>query len=470
MENRQSASLVDVFERALEVILARVSVLAPGRQGENRPLRTIGVACSGGLDSSALLHLAYRHAADHGIALYAFHVHHGISPNADSWLVHCERECVRLGIRFDVRRISVATRKRDGVEQAARISRYAALGEMCRLHQVPLLLTAHHLDDQAETVLLQMLRGSGIAGLSGMENANIAPELLGNPDLIMARPLLDVSRIELERFVAARKIAYVEDESNTDPRYARNALRHNVLPSLDEYFPGFQQRLARSAQHAQAAQRLLEEVAAQDMLVCSDGDCVLVKPLKQLSTDRIDNVLRYWFASRGMRMPTAAWLSEMREQIFGARDDARVCVTHSDCEVHRYRGRIFLVPRSDDVRLHASPQMFRWQGETHLHFPAYGGTLFFDAAQEGVDGDWLLTQDLMIRPRSGGEKLKLAPNRPTRSLKHHYQALDIPVWERTRLPVIMAAEQLLFAAGIGMNWRGLPCGGSRHVRLRWERD
>jgi tRNA(Ile)-lysidine synthase len=471
VSNKDQASLVDAFERALEIILARVSVLSPlvDLPEQKRP-RTIAVAYSGGLDSSALLYLTHRYALRHGIALFAFHIHHGISPNADRWLSHCERECARLDIRIDVRRVLLADRNRNGVEQAARISRYAALGELCRLHQVPMLLTAHHLDDQAETVLLQMLRGSGVAGLGGMEQANTAPGLLGDRDLIVARPLLDVSRIELEQFVATEEIAYVDDESNGDPRYARNALRYKVLPSFEEYFPGFQQRLARTARHAQAAQRLLDELAAQDLAACRDGECIAVEPLAQLSVDRIDNVLRYWFASRGMRMPAAAWLGEMRQQILEARDDAQLCVKHPDCEVHRHRGRIFLVPRSEDTAPHLPPLKFRWHGETRVHFPAYGGSVLFNEAPEGIDADWLMTQDLVIQARGGGEKLKLAPNRPSRSLKHHYQALGIPSWERAHLPVIVAAGQLLFAAGVGMNWRGLRCDGSRHVTLSWEHD
>jgi tRNA(Ile)-lysidine synthase len=471
VSTKDHASLVDAFERALEVILARVSVLAPARDWpEQKPLRAMAVAYSGGLDSSALLHLAHRHALQHGIALFAFHVHHGISPNADRWLAHCERECGRLDIRFDMRRVLLADRNRNGVEQAARISRYAALGELCRLHQVPLLLTAHHLNDQAETVLLQMLRGSGVAGLSGMEPANTAPALLGDRDLIVARPLLEVSRAELEHFVASTEIPYVDDESNTDPRYARNALRHQILPSFEQYFPGFQQRLARTARHAQAAQRLLDELAAQDLAVCCVGECIDVDTLARLSVDRIDNLLRFWFASRGIRMPSAAWLSEMRQQILEAREDAQLCVKHPDCEVHRHRGRIFLVSRSDDAAPPPSPQKFCWNGEPRVCFSAYGGSVLFDEALEGVDADWLMARELVIETRTGGEKLKLAPNRPSRSLKHHYQALGIPSWERAHLPMITAGGQLLFAAGIGLNWCGLHCEGSRHVSLRWEPD
>jgi tRNA(Ile)-lysidine synthase len=333
---------------------------------------------------------------------------------------------------------------------------------------VTLLLTAHHQDDQAETVLLQLLRGSGVAGLAGMETANAAPDLLGNSDLFMARPLLALSRAELEDFAASKGIAYIEDESNTDPRYARNALRHRVMPSFAEYFPGFQQRIARTAQHAQSAQRLLNDLAAQDLATCLDGECIDLNRLRKMNTDRIDNVLRYWFASRGVRMPATSWLSEMRMQLLDARPDARICVTHADCHIRRHRDRVFLVPRQNDDILSALPFTFQWNGEAEIRFSAYGGTLHFENAAEGIDADWLKGQNLMIRHRSGGERLKPAFDRPTRSLKQHYQALDVPAWERERLPVIVLGDQLLFAAGVGMDCHHVSKANGTRIRFRWE--
>lgn len=460
MSNPQSASLADAFERALGVILARVSVSEP----------RIAVAYSGGLDSSVLLHLAHAYASAHEMQLFAFHVHHGLSDNADDWMRHCEAVSAALGVRYDARQVVLADCERDGVEQAARVSRYAALGDLCRKHCIPLLLTAHHLDDQAETILLQLLRGSGVAGLSGMEAVNTAPDLLGDPDLLIARPLLDVARSELEQFADEKRIDYVHDESNADPRYARNALRHKVMPALGEWFSGYQRRLARTAQHMQSAQRVLDEVASRDLAVCGDDDSIDIARLKELSPDRIDNLLRYWLASRGVRMPSTAWLDQMRDQLLGARAGAQVRVVHADGEVRRHRGRIFLAPRLDDAALTALPIVFRWSGEDFIHFHAFGGTLHFQPAAEGIDPSWLADQELQIQLRSGGEKLKLASNRPTRSLKHHYQALDIPAWERLRLPVVVTGSHLLYAAGIGMNWGAAPVVREQAIRMHWEKD
>jgi tRNA(Ile)-lysidine synthase len=467
VSRQQTGNLPDQFARSLAAL--RADAVSP----------SIAIAFSGGLDSSALLQLAHRYAGEHGIALFAFHVHHGISPNADAWLEHCRTECAALGVSFDHRRVSLEKGK-SGVEAAARKLRYAALGDMCRQHDVRLMLTAHHLDDQAETVLLQLLRGSGTAGLSGMDAANSAPELLGNPELVMARPLLQVSREALEDYVNAADIAYIDDESNTDPRYARNALRLQVMPALAQAFPGFQERFARSAAHAQSAQRMLTELAAQDLALCLDGDTVDVWKLRTMSVDRVRNLLRYWFATRALRMPSTAWLEEMVTQLVEARPDAQLLVTHPDCLIRRHRDRLYITPKLGDLAGMRDPddegvivrhaQQFRWQGEGEIAFPDYGGTLYFDEAEEGVDPAWLRGQALAIDFRKGGERLKLAANRPTRSLKYHYQACDVPAWERTRLPIITAGKELVFAAGIGMDCHHLATGPGPFIRLRWQSE
>jgi tRNA(Ile)-lysidine synthase len=446
-----------------------------GLQSEYSPSR-IAVALSGGLDSMVLLHLALDAAREAGLPLFAFHVHHGLSPNADAWRAHCIAAAASLGVTFDQREVAVEKGK-SGVEAAARKQRYAALGAMCRVHGVDLLLTAHHLDDQAETVLLQLLRGSGPAGLSGMDAANRAPTLLGDERLVMARPLLAVARSELEAVAQARGIAWVEDESNTDPRYARNALRHQVMPVLAQAFPGFQRRIARSGAHAQSAQRLLDELAAQDLAACLDGEAILLPKLRLLSPDRIDNLLRHWFSLRGLGMPSTAWLEQMVAQLLSAREDAQPLVSHPDIDARRHRDRLYLVPKQPDLAGLRDPddegvivkhaQAFVWQGEASIAFPDYGGVLHFDVADRGLDPAWLKGRALEIDFRKGGERLKLAPNRPTRGLKQLFQAADVPVWERSRLPIVSSGFELLFAAGLGMDCRFVSEGEGR-IALRWE--
>jgi tRNA(Ile)-lysidine synthase len=458
------AAAIDVkFAQAIEALRAEYLPDA---------MPPVAVALSGGLDSMVLLRLAHAH----GLDVCALHVHHGLSPNADAWRDHCAAAAGELGIPFDWRAVVVAKGK-SGIEAAARKQRYAALGEMCRAHGAGVLLTAHHLDDQVETVLLQLLRGSGPAGLSGMDPANRAPGLLGDERLAMARPLLGVARVDLERFAREQGISWVEDESNSDPRYARNALRHQVMPALAAAFPGYQQRVARSSAHTRSAQRLLDELGEQDLVACLAGDALDLARVRLLSRDRIDNLLRHWFAQRRLAMPSTAWLTQMVAQILSARDDAQLLVEHPDVQVRRHRDHLFLVPRPPELAGLRDPddagiidrhaQAFRWDGEAAIAFPDYGGVLHVEPAEHGFDPVWLREQALEIDFRKGGERLRLAHNRPTRSLKMHYQASGIPAWERGRLPIVNAGIELLFAAGLGMDCRHLSDGPGR-VALRWE--
>lgn len=434
---------------------------------------SLAVAYSGGLDSAVLLEVASTYAAASGATMLALHVHHGLSPNADDWLAHCEVRCQALNIPFFAERVALQQVAESGVEEAARIARYAALGRMARAHGASVLLTAHHLDDQAETILLQLLRGSGLAGMSGMEAFNTAPGLIGDDTTLVVRPLLGVTRGQLEDYAQRHGLTHIEDESNADVRYARNALRHRVMPAMGQAFPGFQQRLARAAGHVQGAQALLEEVAEQDLQHCRREDHLLMPALRSLSEQRFFNLMRHWFAQRGMRMPSSAWMHEMRDQLMQADVEAQLCVSHPDGEVHRYRERVFLSPRRVAPEEGETINL-TWQGEAQLRVDAYYGVLHFerlsaDAAGEGFDASWLLAQRLSIRGRSGGERLKLAANRPARSLKQHFQAADVPAWERPFLPLLFAGESLIFAAGIGADCGHFSSGGER-IAIRWQAD
>lgn len=474
MADQSSPSAVKLHTLLMQALQATLQASADHLAAGERP--TLAVACSGGLDSTVLLDLVAQNAQQQGGRVLGLHVHHGLSRHADHWLAHAQATCAARGVAFFAERVQLEQVAASGIEEAARLARYAALGRMCRQHGAQLLLTAHHLDDQAETVLLQLLRGSGLAGLSGMEGCHVAPALLGEGQIVLARPLLAITRAQLESYAAQRGLQWIEDESNSDPRYTRNALRHQVMPALGRVFPGYQQRLARSAGHAQGAQLLLREVAEADLAQCQQQDHLLMPALRALSEQRFFNLMRHWFGLRGMRMPSAAWMQEMRSQLLQADVEAQLCVSHPDGEVHRYRERVFLAPRRTPpdegtlVRLH-------WDGQAQLPVPAYYGTLHFDVVEEegrasdparpGFSRAWLLSQRLEVRARSGGERIQLAANRPPRSLKQHYQSADVPAWERPFLPLLFAGDSLIFAAGIGMDCGHFVATGER-IALRWQ--
>lgn len=452
------------FERVLEWALARVfAVRSPG---EGRV--ALAVAYSGGLDSSVLLHLAHAFAEKKGWRLVAFHIHHGLNRQAEAWLAHCGRICASLGVDFDARRVTLQDTG-EGVEAAARSARYAALADLCRCHGVDLLLTAHHEDDQAETVLMQLLRGSGTAGLSGMDVLGPVPGEADDSGLFLLRPLLSVSRRAIESWAAAQRLEWVEDDSNQDPHYARNALRQHVMPVLSGLFPGFASRLSRSARHMQAAERLLAVLAEADYQACRSGDGLDAQRAASLDEERFNNLFRFWLHLHGLRMPSTAWLKEARSQLLDARPDAQVRLKLEGALVRRYRQRLVLF-RVEKARGTPLPAGFRlpvlWQGESRLFLAAFDGTLLFEPAEEGVDAGWLRSQTLYAAAYHGKVVFKDHARRPGRLLKAHYQERAVPPWERVRLPLLYAGDTLLFAAGIGM---AAACAGkgSDCIRIAW---
>lgn len=445
------SELGDALNRQMNRPLAR-QLNRQSHQSNQLAQFGIAVAYSGGLDSSVLLHLAAQFAHLQQIPIYAFHINHGLSPHAQDWQQFCFNTAAQLGVHFQSKSVQVKTDSGDGIEASARKSRYLALGGLCAEANIPLLLTAHHQDDQAETVLLQLMRGSGVAGLSGMSPHYFAPGLLGHDGIAIGRPLLGRAKNTLIRYAQQHSIAFVDDESNSNTQFARNGLRHQVMPMLAAISPDYAERLARTARHAQSTVRLLTELAQLDLAHCQHDAELSVEKMRQLSSERVDNLLRYWIGKQGVRMPSTARLAEMRQQLFSLRDDARISVQHERILIHRYQGKVFAEP----IGQRDANEMiqFAWRGEASLKFPSFGGVLYFERAKEGeggVSAVWLLQQALTLRWRQGGERLRLAKNRPSREIKKHFQSLHIPFWQREQLPFVMRQQDVLFAAGVGMN-------------------
>ncbi len=329
----------------------------------------LALAYSGGLDSRLLLEWLCRWCATQpAVRLHAFHIHHGLSAQADHWLMHCAATAQALGVHFASQRLQLHadTLARDGVEQAARTARYAALATLCQQAQIRHLLLAHQRDDQAETVLLQLLRGAGIAGLAGMAERYLLP----TTDIRLLRPLLTFSRATLAHWVQAHGLSHIEDESNQDRRYARNALRHDFLPRLEQRFPGGSACIARSAAHLQQSFSLLQEYAAEDWArLCPQApqqtQRLPLAPLLVMSQARRENLLRYWLHARGWRMPSQAQSLEVWRQLQAA-DLAQLCVTLDSGLIRVYQGDLCLTPRLDLRQPPPHRLEFRWQGEARL--------------------------------------------------------------------------------------------------------
>ena len=412
------------------------------------PGEAVCVGFSGGVDSAVLLDALAEEGAR---PVSAVHVHHGLSPNADAWADSCREFCAARRVPLAIERVSVDRHAPEGLEAAARKLRYAVYAA----RPEPYVALAHHLDDQAETVLLQLLRGTGLKGVAAM------PEMRALPGsrVRIYRPLLSISREALVARAKARGLAWVEDESNDSTHHDRNYLRHDVARLLDARFPGWRESVARFARHAGAANELLEELARKDGAL--DAGLAIDRTL---SDARRANALRAFLAMNALPMPSQARLEEMARQLYGARGDARVRIEHAG---------IVLVRSHDTVHIDSGPRAaqwrIEWRGESDLDLGSGRGTVRFErvtgrgiAAELAAGGDWHFT------PRSGGEKIRLEARRPTRTLKNLLQEHDVPEWQRDRLPLLFRGEQLAWVPGVGIAAEFACQGGEQGLLPTWE--
>ncbi|MEP6609070.1 MAG: tRNA lysidine(34) synthetase TilS [Burkholderiaceae bacterium] len=458
---RESASQLDTAARAVEPLKRQA------RNAPRAPNQGVALALSGGRDSMVLLDLLARLATTRGTGVArvtAIHVHHGLSRNADAWLAHCEAECALRGVPLVVRRVEVKRRGR-GIEAAARDARYLALAEAAREAQARTVLTAHHRDDRIETFLLQWMRGAGPDGL-----AAFPPTRVVDADLQLLRPLIDVGRDDIERYIALRNLTYVDDDSNEDMALLRNAIRQQILPGIEALRAGFRVAAARSIDLIAEAAEAMRSIAATDLAACTDGapDGMLwLDRLGKLPLSRQTGVLRRWIAAAGLEAPSRARLLELLEQARNQRSDSRMLVRLGDCEVRRYRG-LLLLRRADDSD--RDSYTVQWQGEEELPIASWGGVLkFVVTGGEGFDPAWLREHSLEIRRRGGGERFKPHPSRPSRTLKRLFQDAGIAEFERARLPLLWRAGELIFVAGLGADVRFTDRDGERII-IEWEPD
>jgi len=416
---------------------------------------SILLGLSGGVDSVVLLHLLAQLAPRHFWKFSALHVNHGISPSADEWADFCAKLCAQNSISLQVEQIDITPLREKGIEAAARELRHSALARQ----PADFIALAHHQDDQAETLLLQLLRGAGVKGVAAMP---VLRSRIGTPPLL--RPLLDVARAELEAYAQLHGLQWVDDESNADDSYPRNFLRHRVLPLLEQRFPACRTTLARSAHHFAEAAELADVLAEQDAQGMFDGATLAVSRLAELPALRAKNLLRWFLYRRGALMPETARLEEMLRQLCVARADAQVCIAWGDWEVQRYRGRAYVgcvrpEPQAD----------FRvsWRGEAALALPG-GGLRFVHCRGEGVSAEKLAGASVTIRLRSGKEILRPDAARPTRTLRNLFQGCGIPPWQRDGWPLLYCGETLAAIPGIGVecSWQAAP--GEAGVKLIWE--
>lgn len=391
---------------------------------------------SGGVDSVVLLHLLAQLSPRFSWRLSALHVHHGISPNADSWADFCTELCAKYTIPLLVERVDIAPLRAMGIEAAARQLRHAALARQ----KVDFIALAHHRDDQAETLLLQLLRGAGVRGASSMPMLK-----LGHNSPSLLRPLLNIERSELEAYARLHELPWVEDDSNEDVSYPRNFLRHRVLPVLEQRFPAYRTTLARSARHFAEAAGLLDELAAQDAASAVNGERLSVEVLRQLSNARGKNLLRYFLAARGAPIPDSTRLAEMLRQLCEAGEGAQIRITWQGWQLRCYRGHAYALP----VTLPAADFAIVWQGETEITLPASHGVMHFERViGQGLSLARLQQCVVTIRSRHGSESIQLDVARPRQSLRNLLPQQGVPPWQRELTPLLFCGDELVFVPGV----------------------
>jgi len=420
-----------------------------------KPKRYV-IAFSGGLDSTVLAHALanLKHHDDYAdISVLAVHIDHGLQAESADWAVKCRDAANEFEIDFRSLVVNVQTESGKGPEASARDARYSALH--AELRKGDWLLSAHHREDQAETLLLNLIRGSGPAGVAGIGSLRrFGPGWL-------VRPLLNVDRADLQQYALDESLLWVDDPSNSNRRFDRNFLRHEVLPILKSRWPDIAARLQRSAGHAGEASQLLVELAEIDIQALGGDTARLpIDALSALSAARQRNVIRYAIRDRGFSTPTALQLERIMKEVIQARVDAQPLVSWPGASVRRYRNGLYLLPQNlaDQVEC-------RELEGTELELGSGLGVLIFESGNDVGLSKALLDGGLTIKPRVGGERFSPYGQTHTRELKKLLQEEGVVPWMRDRLPLVYSGDRLL---AVGDLWLAADAVTKPGIVVRWS--
>ena len=392
------------------------------------------VAYSGGVDSHVLLHLC----KSAGLSMRAVHVHHGLQDEADQWSMHCQSVCEQLGIDYTCLHVDAQPKEGESPEDAARNARYRALGDNLEPDEV--LLTAHHQEDQAETLLLQLLRSAGPAGLASM------PVEKKFACSFQVRPLLDFSKQQILQYAEENNLQWIEDPSNADINYDRNYLRNEVMPVLTSNWPGVTPALCQASALQQDALEIIEAMAAIDLaaVTAQNTDTLSVSALRRLPQARLYNVLRHWINTAGMDKPRRNILQEIVNNVLPAAEDAIPLVFWGSTEVRRYQDCLYILPTQQNHEIH---QIYSWDGEQPLYLDDLNMELkLVQSAGKGLQ-QVAVRHGLSVRFRQGGEYIRPQGRHHKQSLKKLMQDAGIPPWQRNRIPLLYIHNELACVCG-----------------------
>jgi tRNA(Ile)-lysidine synthase len=409
------------------------------------------IAYSGGVDSQVLLHAlaSIKKLTTVGASvpseITVCHVNHGLSANAKAWQAFAKEQCQQVNLPLKICQVNVQAQPQQSLEAQARDARYQALQSI--YSEPSLIITGHHSDDQVETFLLALKRGSGLKGLSAMSaETKIATDYL-------IRPLLNVSRTEIVDYAKAHELTWVEDESNSDNRFDRNFIRNDIMPLLAKRWPSIANTINRSSEHCLAGQLLLDELAAEDFNNCKNTAIALsVDSLVKLSTARFNNLIRYFLSENHCLMPSTEQVAQLRQQL-NAADDKNPAVKLGEQYLRRHKGTLYLTVDFDDIQ-DWQTDVILTETDLFIELPNHLGELGFIKAafNEADEGS-----QQVIMPKKGQKvTVRFKHNNPkclpdyrnhSRSLKKVLQELNIPPWQRKRVPFLYYDDVLVAAVG-----------------------
>jgi len=400
-------------------------------------IKTWCLAYSGGVDSQVLLHLLQLTKLN----VMAVYIDHGLQAESVDWARHCEQQCRQFNIPFQTIKVDASPAKGESPEAAARAARYTALKKIIKKGYC--LLTAQHQDDQAETVLLQLLRGGGAAGLSAM------PEISSFAKGWHARPLLNFSQKDILDYAQKNQLSWVEDPSNQQTNYDRNYLRHCVMPAISQRWPAVNKTLCVFAEQQAENAQLLDVLAEIDLQkALREENCVEINDLNKLPDARLRNALRFWFKSLQSPMPSRAILQQIVQQIETTSYDTSVLISWASVEVRRFRDKLYWLKKIS----HNASQVFVWDARQALPLVSIEKELHLkkqktDETITYVLDNAILSCSLSVRFRQGGEKIKPAGRNGSHDLKSLFQEAAVPAWQRDRIPLLYADEKLIAVTG-----------------------
>lgn len=428
------------------------------------PESPLVIAYSGGVDSQVLLHaissLNQKNVISPSISnrITVCHVNHGLSSNANTWQAFAEQECSKLNLKLIVVQVNIQAQAQQSLEALARDARYQALQSI--YSESSLIITGHHSDDQAETFLLALKRGSGLKGLSAM-----AVETKQAKDRLV-RPLLKISRTEIVNYANEHGLHWVEDESNTDTRFDRNFLRNDIMPLLVKRWPSVVETINRSSEHCLEGQLLLNELASEDLDFCKhEMNSLSVNMLTKLSKARFNNLIRYFLKLNHCLMPSTEQLSQLRQQLTAA-EDKNPSVKVGKHYLRRYKGALYLTVDFEEVS-DWQTDINLCETESFIELPDYLGQLSclktsiidsHDVFQDNSQRVVMPSQEQKVTIRFNHNNPICLPDyrNHSRGLKKVLQELDIPPWQRKRIPFLYYDDVLVAAIGFFVCQEFLP--------------